>query len=337
MTAGSGDISWGVEYDAKRGQYEELRGEVEFALRRALEGINTHNIVVRLKDRKSFIEKIERKSYDDPFGQMPDIVGARVVCRFLDDITLVDSTVREIFTVAKVEDKTASAAPETFAYRSVHYECRIRDDNKGPHYDSIKEITFEIQVRTILQDAWAVVEHALAYKGLSSIPPELRRDFSALVGLFHIADKSFQQLRYDVEKSERKATEVVGTTSERGDDSAEATNSITLDRGIVKAVLTQKFPDHDRSDDLDYSALVDELSAAKIHTLGDLSQALGLDANQLNDLFELEIRNGPYPDDDGNPSERFSDVGFLRFMLSQTNPEFKKMRGRSRRTIWEDH
>ncbi|MBF6517972.1 hypothetical protein IU421_27355 [Nocardia cyriacigeorgica] len=328
MTAGSGDVNWGAQYDAKRAVYDELRDEVEFALRRALDDVKVHNIVVRVKDRQSFIEKIARKSYGAPFEQMPDIVGARVVCRFLDDLKLVDTAVKEVFSVKSVEDKTASAAPEIFAYRSVHYECRIHDDNRGPHYDGIKGITFEIQVRTILQDAWAVVEHALAYKGPSSIPAELRRDFSALVGLFHIADKSFQQLRYDVEKSELKATEVV-ETSKRSDGFDEG-ESIVVDRGITKAVLTTVFPDRDRSDDIDYSALADELSAANIRTLKDLLEALDVGDATYKELHDRELANGPYPDEEGNPSARFSDVGWVRFLLDSTNSEFKKVRERAR-------
>ena len=57
-------------------------------------------------------------------------------------------------------------------------------------------IKFEIQCRTILQNAWASVSHRLAYKGEASIPEALRKDFHALAGLFYVADKHFELLKY---------------------------------------------------------------------------------------------------------------------------------------------
>ncbi|MEU2104314.1 hypothetical protein [Nocardia sp. NPDC019255] len=320
MTVSPNEASWGSVYDSRQAQYEELRDEVEFALRRALHGLKTHNIIVRLKERNSFIEKIGRKKYSDPFKQMPDIVGARVVCRFLDDIQVVDAALRETFAIRSFEDKTASAAPETFAYRSVHYECTIRDEHRGPHYDGIKNLTFEVQVRTILQDAWAVVEHALAYKGPQSIPPELKRDFSALVGLFHVADKQFQQLKEGVAESERKATLAVESQSTSGDH--DKVDDLPLDRGVLKAALTRLFPGRDRSEDWDYSTLVEELGAVGIHTLVNLLDAIDIDPEIMSELKERELADGPYPDEDGNPSDRFTDAGFIRHVLDSQHPTF---------------
>ena len=70
-------------------------------------------------------------------------------------------------------------------------QALLKDMKKG-------EVTgkpFEIQVRTIAQDAWASVSYHLDYKKEETIPVELRRDFYALSGLFYIADQHFKILR----------------------------------------------------------------------------------------------------------------------------------------------
>jgi hypothetical protein len=54
---------------------------------------------------------------------------------------------------------------------------------------------FEIQIRTILQHAWAETDHDLGYKSEASIPLEIRRRFSRIASLLEIADAEFSSIR----------------------------------------------------------------------------------------------------------------------------------------------
>ncbi|MEU1981666.1 hypothetical protein [Nocardia sp. NPDC019395] len=325
MNASLEGPDWSAEYDKRVGQYEKLRGEVEFALGNALADKKTQSISVRAKEQNSFVEKIQRKEYEDPFGEMPDIVGARIVCLFLEDIDEVESIIRETFEVKSKEDKTALSAPDTFSYRSVHFECAIKDEHSGPHYDGIKNLTFEIQVRTILQDAWAVVEHALAYKGSSSIPIELKRDFSALVGLFHLADKIFQQLRHGIEKSELDAATTVDAL---GDETKEV--EVPIDRGTLKAYLRRIYPNRLWAKDAHYSSLVDDLAAADIRTLGQLIEILEGDPERVKVAESDEIGKGPYFDLDGKRYKELGDTGFARVVAGMVLEDFRDSRKKFR-------
>ncbi|MGW5752008.1 GTP pyrophosphokinase [Nocardia rhamnosiphila] len=329
MTERSQHVDWGAAYDSHRQQYQNLRREVQFALRHALteSGVTVHDVVARVKTRNSFIEKIQRKGYKDPFDEMCDIVGARVVCLFLDDLPVVDSVISNCFEVKAKEDKLASAPPDAFRYRSVHYECSIRSDYIGPHYANIKDLVFEIQVRTILQDAWAVVEHTLAYKG-SSIPNNLRRDFGALMGLFHIADKAFQQLRDDSKASEIEAQEVIEPVASKVNnedpdmDISKELVELKLDRGTTKAMLYSLCPNREKARDLDYSDIVGELARENIT---DTRQLLHLYL-EFSDLAEFSEANNPpvRENPDGTFEETlFTDVGLFREMLRQKNPNFQ--------------
>ena len=85
--------------------------------------------------------------------------------------------VESLFDVLAAEDKVEGVGdPSTFGYMSQHFEATNPDEHTGPRYDRLRGIRFEVQVRTLLMDAWANVSHYLAYKGDASIPPELRTE-----------------------------------------------------------------------------------------------------------------------------------------------------------------
>jgi putative GTP pyrophosphokinase len=91
---------------------------------------------------------------------------------------------------------------------SVHHIVRFGSKHKGERYDNIKNIPFEIQVRTIAMDAWANISHYLDYKTEQDIPTELKRDFHALSGMFYVADKHFQLFFEQRSKKQKAIAEV---------------------------------------------------------------------------------------------------------------------------------
>lgn len=217
MTDSAADFQvdrWVREFERSSSKYLALEEAAVADLEMHLQEMNlrgqVHDIRHRVKEVASFREKVDRKNYLDPLNEMRDLVGIRIVCLYPSVLADVDKAVRAAFDVIRFEDKSKGEAPELWRYSSIHYDCRLPESHSGPRYDGIKGIVFEVQVRTLLQDAWAVVEHKLGYKNEKSIPDELKREFSALAGLFHIADNSFQAIADQVERSEQaaKATEM---------------------------------------------------------------------------------------------------------------------------------
>jgi len=76
---------------------------------------------------------------------------------------------------------------------------------KLSEYALFDKMKCEIQVRTILQHAWAEIEHDLVYKSPADIPFRVRRRFASLAGLLEIADREFESLRQD-EMAVRRAS-----------------------------------------------------------------------------------------------------------------------------------
>ncbi|NKR50159.1 hypothetical protein GS545_13145 [Rhodococcus hoagii] len=300
---------WGREFDINLPKYKSLADELIFAIETILaeSNIEIHSVTSRPKERASFLEKIKRKEYSQPFSQMPDIVGARIVCLFVNDLPKIDRIIRENFDVQLHEDKIADSPNDTFGYMSIHYVCRLGSKYSGPRYKNIANITFEVQCRTILMDAWANVSHHLAYKGQASIPEEMIRDFHALSGLFHIADQQFQQINTKSLESEAKAAKVLRQVAEV---------RIDINRATLKALLREIYADREEGGNSNYSELVEELVMCGYTEINDLRKVL-----LQGESAALESERERPPAD----SDRFTDVGIAREALKLSDSKFAEV------------
>ncbi|MEM6338092.1 MAG: (p)ppGpp synthetase, partial [Bacteroidota bacterium] len=74
----------------------------------------------RIKTFESFWGKIERKGYDDPFSEIEDICGIRVVCYYTSDIDRIATIINDEFEVKESLDKSSALGSDRFGYRSNH-------------------------------------------------------------------------------------------------------------------------------------------------------------------------------------------------------------------------
>ena len=190
------------EFEAREHIYKSLLMEGLFILEASLKqaSVKVHTISSRLKKLESFLDKTERQQLNDPLNQVNDIVGLRVVCLFLSDIDVIGKLIRTNFSVMSEDNKIEGADVSSFGYMSVHFIVKMKKEHKGPRYDPITGVPFEIQVRTIAMDAWANVSHHLDYKSDRDVPSNLRKDFYALSGLFYVADRHFSMWQIDTSR-----------------------------------------------------------------------------------------------------------------------------------------
>ena len=148
------------------------------------------------------IGKFERKYADEAQGNfhikdyVTDLLGIRVICIYESDILRVREIIKNNFLVIDVTDK--SNALEThdnqFGYKGLHLDVKLSETRlQLPEYKSFRDLKFEIQVRSIVQDAWSEVDHKLKYK--KRIPGDLRRRIYRLAALFELADQEFESIR----------------------------------------------------------------------------------------------------------------------------------------------
>lgn len=162
------------------------------------EGITIHAIESRVKERDSLIKKIEKK--EDKYSsiqELTDIVGLRIITYFEDDVDKIANLINEEFYLDKKNsiDKR-DKSPDSFGYSSLHYILKLNETRANlREYLKFNDCKFELQIRSILQHAWAEIEHDLGYKSKVEIPEEIRRDFSRIAGLLELADKEFIRIK----------------------------------------------------------------------------------------------------------------------------------------------
>ena len=184
------------EYEKRYAFLEQLKEVVEHISRRVLsrKKINYHIVLGRVKDFDSFQDKILRKGFSDPFNDVKDLVGVRVVCLFRPEVEEVANIIKDTFTILEEDNQMEGTSPDNFGYMAFHLKAKLKDSQVDTSHEEIKNVPFEVQIRTIAQDAWAAISHYLDYKKESDIPARLKRDFHALSGLFYVADVHFSML-----------------------------------------------------------------------------------------------------------------------------------------------
>ena len=201
-----------VEYDATNAlAHQFLRKSAEL-IDELLEaaGLRVHSIEKRVKDRAKLEEKIARPGKDYKcLDEVKDVVGLRVITYFEDDVDTVSGLIKREFDLLEehTEDKRKSHLPNQFGYLSLHHVCRLSKRRlRETENKKFKSSCFEIQIRSLLQHAWAEIEHDLGYKSGAESPAVVRRRFSQLAGLLEIADREFREIRTTLVEYEKKAS-----------------------------------------------------------------------------------------------------------------------------------
>lgn len=160
--------------------------------------IPVDHIEHRVKTLESFLEKIERKIYNDPFDQIKDFAGVRIIAYYQDDVDKVTQIIRKEFDVDETHslDKMTVLGSDEFGYRSIHLIASLSERRAIlDEWKRFAGLSAEIQVRSILQHTWATMSHKLDYKRQSQVPEELRRQLFRLSALLELADEEFTSLR----------------------------------------------------------------------------------------------------------------------------------------------
>jgi ppGpp synthetase/RelA/SpoT-type nucleotidyltranferase len=187
-------------YESYEPAFHQLLDRLQVKLKSCIEISSIPTYKGRVKGFNSYYRKLLRNipngvEITDDLPIITDIIGVRIICAFLQDLTEVEKSLRSCFSVYEIERKGADRTFREFGYESTHILLAIPDDISQ---DLIlpKGLIFEIQVRTILQDAWAEVEHELVYKSeFSPFDLPLKRKLASINASLSLADIIFQEIR----------------------------------------------------------------------------------------------------------------------------------------------
>lgn len=276
-------------YQKVRPLYAEYANAIRNVLFEAFNAqlIKIHSIEARAKAIDSFGDKAATPSPDDPnkpyypnpLSDISDLTGIRVIVFFPRTLEVVDSIIRTQFDVIDKSDKTLILLKEEkFGYGSIHYlVCLKKNRINLLEYSKFRNLVAEIQIRTILQHAWAEIEHDIQYKAVETIPSTIRRRFMSLAGLLEIADREFQAIQ---DEDERLRTEARKSVHEGKLEEVE----ITPD--ALKTYLDKKLGTDGRMTEFSY-----QWTARLLHKLGfvnfkDIDECIcGYDDDRLSKIL----------------------------------------------------
>ncbi len=115
----------------------------------------------RIKRPESMMAKLRLRGLETDAStaleKMHDGVGIRVVCSFLEDVYQIASWLKVQNGFSVQAEKDYIAHPKPNGYRSLHLILRFSHGLEAG-------ITAEVQLRTIVMDSWAALEHQIKYK-----------------------------------------------------------------------------------------------------------------------------------------------------------------------------
>ncbi|MCR5018735.1 MAG: hypothetical protein K6A64_08065, partial [Bacteroidales bacterium] len=188
---------------------EKLKGFFEEA------GIIVAAVEHRVKSESSLAGKLQLKGgkYSSIFD-ITDLVGIRVITFYIDDVDKVASVLERLFDIdwENSIDKRKAHEIDSFGYLSLHYICRIPEQAySNPEHPELNRIRFEVQMRTVLQHAWANMNHDTGYKSGVEIPKVYLRNLSRLAGMLELVDDEFSRIRREISDYRRQVQSLVAS------------------------------------------------------------------------------------------------------------------------------
>lgn len=193
--------SW---YDKKRALYERFTKEVEGIIKKVLEvdKIPYQSIAHRVKEKDSYLKKCENEKYTNPIIQIMDLSGIRIIAYTNQDVSNICQVLEREFIVDKENsiNKADNLETDKVGYLSIHYIIQL-DKNRTSlaEYRAFKDMRCEVQVRTLLQHAWAEIEHDRNYKFAGVLPNNIKRRFHLVAGVLEMMDSEFDKLSRDID------------------------------------------------------------------------------------------------------------------------------------------
>ena len=274
-------------YESYKPVFSEIVTNVENKLRKNLHLSSNPTYKSRVKSFNSYYRKVLRLKSEEAeknnFVELTDMMGIRVICAFLEDLSEVEQQIKDNFVVKEVEYKGAQQSFREFGYESVHVLVSIPKDcmPKKCQLPLPESLVCEIQIRTILQDAWAEVEHELIYKSeFTPFDMPLRRKLASMNASLTLADIIFQEIRDYQKKLQGEVEARRASFYEKADELTFTGGGKKIENLEPKSISRVSPYVHGTIDDM-------ILEAIQAHNHGDLEKAV--------EIYSIIINSEPTP------------------------------------------
>jgi ppGpp synthetase/RelA/SpoT-type nucleotidyltranferase len=167
-------------------------------------------VQTRPKGIASFAEKAQRKwpKLQDPVHQFTDLCGGRVITFTQPEVKAICDFILQHFEIdwENSVDVSQRLKPTEFGYRSLHYIVQFKpgvfptQDVAVQVPEQVLGLKAEIQVRTLLEHAWAGFGHDRVYKSAFAVPKKWQRELAGVAALLEQADEAFQRVEEGLQR-----------------------------------------------------------------------------------------------------------------------------------------
>jgi putative GTP pyrophosphokinase len=276
----------------------------------------------RVKDKEECIKKFHRKyqskleADEQPYeinDFISDLIGIRIVCLYEDQIPVVSEVLQRHFKILNVTDKISAveSTEDSFGYKGLHMDLALNDEMASlPKYQPYLGCPFEVQIRSLIQDAWSMLDHKIKYK--KSIPLDLKRRINILSALFELADREFKEIRNATTELMQQATvapvsDAVDEARETAGQAASAVSPKPVNAFNFLRVAGHFFKDFEFEDYKVDDFVQDILELDAGFQKSDLHRCLKDNLKTVRDYREYVIA--------GNPDKTFSPYTVIRHCL----------------------
>jgi ppGpp synthetase/RelA/SpoT-type nucleotidyltranferase len=166
-------------------------------------------IGARAKSPERFLAKAMRAledggaKYDHPFEQIRDLLGARVIVFYKQDVEVVNDAVVRYYKPIEQRELIPERESE-FGYFGKHFILALPEELFDDHADRARSpVFFELQVKTLFQHAWSEAGHDLAYKPNAELTSLQKRMVALTAAQAWGADQQFAQLHTELNGAPR--------------------------------------------------------------------------------------------------------------------------------------
>lgn len=221
-------------YNDNKAIYERFSKEIEEIIIKILKAqkIPYQSVSHRVKEKESYLNKCRNEKYTNPIEQIMDVSGIRIIAYTNQDVSDICKILRDEFLIDKGNsgNKADMLATDKVGYLSVHYILQLSKKRlELAEYKEYENLKCEVQVRTLLQHAWAEIEHDRNYKFAGVLPNEIKRRFYLVAGALELMDYEFDKLSKDIDEYAKKTEKALL----KGDFNL-SINSKSLEQYLIK-------------------------------------------------------------------------------------------------------
>lgn len=267
----------------RAGVYAELAEHVHNLLLRELRHyeVVAQAVSHRAKTLRSLQDKWVRPSdadpavfkYDDPSSQITDVAAVRVVTYLQHLVPKVQEVIASALSTTGPQDRAGLDDPSVPGYRGVHYLVELPATRLAlREYEHLSGLRAEVQVQTVLQHAWAEIQHDVLYKNSSEVPADLKRRLVALAGMLELADAEFRSV----------AQQLAVAQDLQADGETDPAGPASLDAVQLRGLLHRHLGGADRLDPLWLDQLLALLAELDVADTAAVEQLLTSRADQVD-------------------------------------------------------